>query len=396
MADFADSVSPMETNPIAQGTNPVDPGVTPAFFAADTAAEYDAQLQQYTEEAQQFEDELNRKEQCEAWWWKAAGIMSFLAYITLSTIAFGLWEDWSAIDALYFVIVTISTVGYGDLVPDTEGARIFTVFFMVLGLLFFALSLGYLSAEALDTASDAVGMDARVGDLSIEEPAKTTYCKFFFLVLLLIAIPMAGTVFYFIDEDWDFVTAFYMSFTTCTTVGYGDFSPQTEHGRLFAIFWLVVGVTMVGNALSEVAGLSLTKNLRIKQKRRLMRPISGKVFANFSGRDHKLDVEEFTILKLLAQGKINEKDLNRCATEFRKINRHNKESLELEDVRAHFHGVRDHFAEHGLDSDQVVEQPSTSDTEQGTPICQLPETERDTANEGQLTNMQEVKITAIG
>jgi potassium channel subfamily K len=58
----------------------------------------------------------------------------------------GLWEALSMVDALYFVIVTITTVGYGDLVPLTDKAKIFTVFFMVAGLVCFARELLPLSA----------------------------------------------------------------------------------------------------------------------------------------------------------------------------------------------------------------------------------------------------------
>ena len=46
--------------------------------------------------------------------------MILVFYITLGTTVFGLWEEWSVVDALYFVIVTITTVGYGDVLPLTE------------------------------------------------------------------------------------------------------------------------------------------------------------------------------------------------------------------------------------------------------------------------------------
>lgn len=44
-------------------------------------------------------------------------------------------------DALYFTIVTMSTVGYGDITPKTPDARLFTVSLIVLGLVVFATSL---------------------------------------------------------------------------------------------------------------------------------------------------------------------------------------------------------------------------------------------------------------
>lgn len=43
--------------------------------------------------------------------------------------------------ALYFAVVTMSTVGYGDITPHTAEARLFTVSLIVLGLVVFATSL---------------------------------------------------------------------------------------------------------------------------------------------------------------------------------------------------------------------------------------------------------------
>lgn len=44
-------------------------------------------------------------------------------------------------DALYFSIVTMSTVGYGDIVPHSVEARMFTVSLIVLGITVFATTL---------------------------------------------------------------------------------------------------------------------------------------------------------------------------------------------------------------------------------------------------------------
>ncbi len=45
------------------------------------------------------------------------------------------------VTALYFTIVTMSTVGYGDIIPITSEARLFTISLVILGLLVFATSL---------------------------------------------------------------------------------------------------------------------------------------------------------------------------------------------------------------------------------------------------------------
>ena len=38
-----------------------------------------------------------------------------------------------------------------------------------------------------------------------------------------------------------------MATITMTSVGYGEFSPQNQAGRTFAIFWILGGTLLVGN-----------------------------------------------------------------------------------------------------------------------------------------------------
>lgn len=43
-------------------------------------------------------------------------------------------EGWSTINALYFSVVTLATVGFGDLHPTTDVAKLFTVVYILFGL----------------------------------------------------------------------------------------------------------------------------------------------------------------------------------------------------------------------------------------------------------------------
>lgn len=43
-------------------------------------------------------------------------------------------ERWSLVDAIYFSVVTLGTVGYGDITPTTDVGKIFTVFYILFGL----------------------------------------------------------------------------------------------------------------------------------------------------------------------------------------------------------------------------------------------------------------------
>ncbi|MGH7056461.1 MAG: voltage-gated potassium channel protein [Acetobacteraceae bacterium] len=70
-----------------------------------------------------------------------------LAYAVLGSLLLG--QDFSPpihdlVTALYYTIVTMSTVGYGDIVPKTDDARLFAVSIIVLGITVFATSLSAL------------------------------------------------------------------------------------------------------------------------------------------------------------------------------------------------------------------------------------------------------------
>jgi voltage-gated potassium channel len=61
-------------------------------------------------------------------------IVAAISMIALGTVVYMWLEGWSALDALYFSVVTLATVGFGDLHPTTDAAKLFTVFYILSGL----------------------------------------------------------------------------------------------------------------------------------------------------------------------------------------------------------------------------------------------------------------------
>ena len=57
--------------------------------------------------------------------------------LVFGTVMYRLLEDWSWVDALYFSVITLTTVGYGDLSPSTDASKLFTVVYVISGISLF-------------------------------------------------------------------------------------------------------------------------------------------------------------------------------------------------------------------------------------------------------------------
>src|SRR5918999_1971971 len=62
--------------------------------------------------------------------------LTFLVVFTLlsGTFFYRAVEGWSIVDAFYFSVTTLTTVGLGDLAPVTTLGRLFTVIYIFAGL----------------------------------------------------------------------------------------------------------------------------------------------------------------------------------------------------------------------------------------------------------------------
>ncbi|MCJ7558874.1 MAG: potassium channel family protein [Gammaproteobacteria bacterium] len=57
-----------------------------------------------------------------------------LLLLMSGTIFYVNHEGWSYVDALYFCVTTMSTVGYGDLTPTSNISKIFTVIYTFISI----------------------------------------------------------------------------------------------------------------------------------------------------------------------------------------------------------------------------------------------------------------------
>jgi hypothetical protein len=65
--------------------------------------------------------------------------------LACGTSFYTLIEGWPVIDALYFSVASLTTVGYGDFTPSSTGSKIFTIAYLLSGV---ALLMGFINAAA--------------------------------------------------------------------------------------------------------------------------------------------------------------------------------------------------------------------------------------------------------
>lgn len=72
-------------------------------------------------------DVLGDKESRPIFYWAAAVLL-------IGTFFYHWMEGWSYLDSLYFCVISLATIGYGDLTPTTPEAKVFTIIYIINGI----------------------------------------------------------------------------------------------------------------------------------------------------------------------------------------------------------------------------------------------------------------------
>ncbi|KAK8755116.1 hypothetical protein V5799_002179 [Amblyomma americanum] len=93
-------------------------------------------------------------------------LMLVCGYICFGATLFSVWEDWSFLDGAYFSFITLSTIGFGDIVPGShlleQGATsgsgqaklIICCFYLVFGLAIIAMAFSLVQEEVVLKCKD--------------------------------------------------------------------------------------------------------------------------------------------------------------------------------------------------------------------------------------------------
>lgn len=63
-----------------------------------------------------------------------AAIFGLISLVVVGALIFHHLEDWTWIESFYFTVVTITTVGYGDIHPTSDESRLVAMGFILVGV----------------------------------------------------------------------------------------------------------------------------------------------------------------------------------------------------------------------------------------------------------------------
>lgn len=184
------------------------------------------------------------------------------------------------VDAIYFTIVTMTTVGYGDLVPNSPGAKLLACSFVFTGMALIGLILSnaadYLVEKQEIMLFNALHTYQNPGpcDTTKEYDTNKARNKCIVVFLLLLFFIISGTTLLVTLEKLDLIDAFYCVCSTITTLGYGDKSFSTRWGRVFAIFWILISTITLAQFFLYIAELNTERRQRSLVKWVLSRKVT--------------------------------------------------------------------------------------------------------------------------
>lgn len=90
------------------------------------------------------------------------GAIILTLYITSGAIVYTCWEDWDYFEAFYFVFVSMSTIGFGDFVPEHPIYMMCTILYLVFGL---ALTSMFINIVQMKLKNKFKGASLKLGTL---------------------------------------------------------------------------------------------------------------------------------------------------------------------------------------------------------------------------------------
>ena len=256
----------------------------------------------------------------------------------------------SFMHSLYFVVVTTTTVGYGDVTPHTDAGRLLAVLLIVVNIAFLTTLATVLAealqakaerhAEALEKAareSELAGKSFRHLDNLLSGVGGTEEMKLTRAIgrrlLIFVVYVLLGTVAFAFLEEWDVVQSLYFSVVTVSSVGYGDMVLTGTVSRAFGMVYATYGIFGTVALAGQCTELYLEQ-----QTAQRMKSFSGQDVAAVFGQidtDHSgsIDRHEYLEFMLIRSGKVKVADLELIRESFNSLDKDGDGEISLDEIK---------------------------------------------------------------
>ncbi|XP_028170408.1 uncharacterized protein LOC114360051 [Ostrinia furnacalis] len=85
----------------------------------------------------------------------SVAIVILVIYILIGALVYHTWENWSFFESFYFVFISMSTIGLGDLVPDHPHRMMGSILYLVFGLALTSMCINVVQLKLNDTFKQA-------------------------------------------------------------------------------------------------------------------------------------------------------------------------------------------------------------------------------------------------
>jgi potassium channel subfamily K, other eukaryote len=298
----------------------------------------------------------------------AESFMAMGAYLGAGVLAYSVvLEKWSVVNACYFSVVSWSTVGYGDLGPSTPASKLFTCIYGLGGVCLLGAAISSLGSRLVNAEIEAIKgaerasrrrllkvLDAMPGgvvpnkqQLDQEESGQpnrkeSTNAPWWTKKLLQTAqslIPaftvlITGGLIMGRLEGWHWTDALYFSVITAGTLGFGDFSPRTRAGRIWAIPFIPFAVAAAGEVIGNIASFLSERRAKQVYDRILHRELTMDYLLQMDANgDGKVTREEFTYGMLVELKIVDADQLEQLNQQFDRLDITKSGTLEKEDLK---------------------------------------------------------------
>uniref|UniRef100_A0A3Q3KA32 Potassium channel domain-containing protein n=1 Tax=Monopterus albus TaxID=43700 RepID=A0A3Q3KA32_MONAL len=184
--------------------------------------------------------------------------------------------------SLYFVIVTLTTMGSDSYTPKSDEAKLFCIFYCTLGIPLTLFLLTFLSNVLLSIVTHTPVQHLHTYWGLAYAQATLIHASLFFVLVLSLLFLFPALLVCVMEPDWSFLDALFSCFVILSTVGQGgnslgrNWSPAAKETlELLTTCYLLVGLVVIITFKDTV--------LQVPQVRAAMRLLSGPLNVELEG-----------------------------------------------------------------------------------------------------------------